>query len=314
MNQPKRVIALGFFDGVHIGHGVLLSLCARRAKELGAVPTAFTFDLHPSALIPGKEPVPLLSTPSDRTGLMERYYGIREVIVAHYGEAMMHMPWRDFVTQFLVREHGAVHVVAGHDFHFGYKGEGNPQRLTGLCSELGVGCDIVPKVELDGITVSSTHIRRLITQGEMDEAARFLGHPHVLTGTVSHGKGLGGQLGFPTANLAFPAGLLVPAHGVYATKVWVLPDDPGHGPCVPGEGPYLAVTNVGVRPTVDDGHALTAEPFLLDFHGNLYGRTVRLELYHYLRPERKFDSLDALRAEVLHNAQQTRDFFAKTTR
>jgi len=302
----KRVIALGFFDGVHIGHGALLSLCAQRAAELGAVPAAFTFDVHPSALILHNQ-VPLLSTPADRAGLMERYYGIREVIVAHYGEAMMHMPWRDFVTRFLVAEHGAVHVVAGHDFHFGYKGEGNPQRLTELCAELGVGCDIVPKVELDGVTVSSTHIRNLIAQGEMDSAVRFLGHPHVLTGTVHHGKGLGGRLGFPTANLTFPAGLLIPAHGVYATKVWVLPDCPDHGP---GD-PYPAVTNVGVRPTVEDERTLKAEPYILDgFHGDLYGRTVRLEFFHYLRPERKFDSVDDLRSEVLRNAQQTLDFFA----
>ncbi len=302
--DTKRVIALGFFDGVHIGHGALLSLCARRAKELGAVPAAFTFDLHPSSLIPGKDPVPLLSTPDDRTGLMERYYGIQEVIVAHYGEAMMHMPWRDFVTQFLVKEHGAVHVVAGHDFHFGYKGEGDPRKLTGLCAELGIGCDIVPKVELDGVTVSSTHIRRLIAQGEMDEAVRFLGHPHVLTGTVAHGRGLGGKLGFPTANLAFPADLLSPAHGVYASKV-VLES---------GES-YPAVTNVGLRPTVEDGGALKAEPYILGgFQGDLYDRTVRLELYHYLRPERKFDTLEALHDEVLRNAQQTLDFFAKTAR
>ncbi len=297
--DTKRVIALGFFDGVHIGHGALLSLCARRAKELGAVPAAFTFDVHPSALILHNQ-VPLLSTPADRAGLMERYYGIQEVIVAHYGEAMMRMPWRDFVTQFLVAEHGAVHVVAGHDFHFGYKGEGNPQRLTELCSQLGIGCDIVPKVELDGVTVSSTHIRRLIAQGEMAEAVRFLGHPHVLTGTVSHGKGLGGRLGFPTANLTFPAGLLIPAHGVYATKVVL---DSGES--------WPAVTNVGVRPSVEDERTLKAEPYILDgFHGDLYGRAVRLEFFHYLRPEQKFDSLDALRAEVLHNAQQTLDFFA----
>ena len=158
MEQAKRVVALGFFDGVHLGHGALLSLCAQRAKELGAIPAAFTFDLHPSALIPGKEPIPLLTTPSDRTGLMKRCYGIQEGAVAHYDQRMMTTPWRDFVTEFLVKELGAVHLVAGHDFHFGYKGEGDPQRLQKLCGELGIGCDIVPKVEREGITVSSTGV------------------------------------------------------------------------------------------------------------------------------------------------------------
>ena len=97
--------------------------------------------------------------------LLRRYYGIREVIVAHFDDRMMHMPWEDFITEFLVREHGAVHLVAGHDFHFGYKGEGNPDRLREKCARLGVGCDIIPKVELDGITISSTYIRTLLAQG-----------------------------------------------------------------------------------------------------------------------------------------------------
>lgn len=297
--ETKRVIALGFFDGVHMGHGALLSLCAQRAAELNAVPAAFTFDLHPSALIPGKEPVPLLTTPADRTGLMERLYGIQEVIVAHYDEHMMKTPWREFVTQFLVKDHAAIHLVVGHDFHFGYKGEGDPQKLRALCAELGIGCDVVPKVELDGITVSSTHIRSLIAKGDMDGAVRFLGHPHVLTHRVNHGKKLGSTLGFPTVNLFFAPGLLVPAFGVYACQVYL----------ASGET-YLAVTNVGTRPTVADGDKVTAEGFLLDFDGDLYGQEVRLEFHRYLRPERKFESLEALRAEVMRNAQQTRDYFA----
>lgn len=299
MEQKKRVIALGFFDGVHLGHGALLTRCAQRARELDAIPAAFTFDLHPSTLIPGKEPVPLLTTPHDREGLMERYYGIQEVIVAHYDQKMMTTPWRDFVTDFLLRDHGAVHLVVGHDFHFGYRGEGDPQKLQTLCGELGIGCDVIPKVEKEGITVSSTYIRSLLAQGNMDRAVEFLGHPHVLTATVRHGKHLGSKLGFPTANLTFPAGLLVPARGVYVTRA-VLES---------GES-YPAVTNVGVRPTVDDGETLTAEPYILDFGGDLYGQDLRVEFYHFLRPERKFDSLEELRAMVLHNADQTREYFA----
>lgn len=307
--KNKRVIALGFFDGVHVGHQALLNLSAQRAEELGAIPSAFTFDAHPSSLIL-HAPVPLLSTPADRAGLMRRECGIREVIVCHYDQRMMHTPWREFVTDYLVGIHQAVHLVAGHDFHFGYKGEGDPQRLQQLCGELGIGCDIVPKVERDGVTVSSTAIRNLIAQGEMAQAVDLLGHPHVLTATVAHGKKLGSTLGFPTVNLHLPAGILSPAHGVYATKVWVLPGGDNHGPERPGEGPYLAVTNVGVRPTVDDSGAVTVEGYLLDFDGDLYGRSVRMEFYDHLRPEQKFDTLEALQEEVMRNAQQTRDFFA----
>ena len=263
MNEQKRVIALGFFDGVHRGHGALLSRVAEKAAELGATPAAVTFDTHPEKLILGS-PMPLISSPNDRAELMRRDYGIREVIVARFDERMMHMPWEEFVSEFLVKEHGAVHLVAGHDFHFGYKGEGNPGRLREKCAELGVGCDIIPKVELDGITISSTYIRTLLAQGEIERANYFLGHPHTLTDTVHHGKKLGSTLGFPTVNLRFQPGVLIPARGVYATKVWF-----ENGESRP------AVTNVGVRPTVDSQGEVNVEGFILDFDGDLYGQSPR---------------------------------------
>ncbi|HJB57220.1 MAG TPA: riboflavin biosynthesis protein RibF [Candidatus Flavonifractor intestinipullorum] len=299
MNQEtKRVIALGFFDGVHLGHGALLRRVGERSGELGAVPAAVTFDTHPENRILHNS-MPLLSSPADRADLMRRYYGIRDVIVAHFDERMMRLPWRDFITEYLVKEHGAVHLVAGHDFHFGYKGEGNPQRLQETCRELGVGCDIIPKVERDGITISSTYIRTLVAQGEMERAMEFLGHPHTLTNTVARGKHLGSTLGFPTVNLQFPAGVLIPAHGVYACKV-----------CFENGESHMAVTNVGTRPTVDDGDRVNVEGFILDFQGDLYGKNVRMEFYHRLRGEQKFPSLEALREEVMRNARETRAYFA----
>lgn len=303
MQTEKRVIALGFFDGVHLGHGALLRRVGEKAAELGAVPAAVTFDTHPENLILKTPAVPLLSSPLDRAELMRRFYGIREVIVAHFDERMMHMPWREFVTDYLAGEHGAVHLVAGHDFHFGYKGEGNPERLQALCGELGIGCDIIPKVVQDHITISSTYIRTLVAQGEMERANQFLGHPHTLTNRVAHGKKIGTTtLGFPTVNLLIPNGVIVPAYGVYATRVWF------DGQC------RCAVTNVGVRPTVEDndGH-VTVEGFILDFDGDLYGHEIRMEFYKYLRPEQKFASMQALADEIRHNAQQTRDYFRQLT-
>lgn len=297
MNEQKRVIALGFFDGVHRGHGALLSRVAGKAAELGAAPAAVTFDTHPENLIFGS-PMPLISSPLDRAELMRRFYGIREVIVAHFDDRMMHMPWEEFITEFLVKEHGAVHLVAGHDFHFGYKGEGNPDRLREKCARLGVGCDIIPKVELDGITISSTYIRTLLAQGEIERANYFLGHPHTLTDTVHHGKKLGSTLGFPTVNLRFQPGVLIPARGVYAARVWF---ENGESRC--------AVTNVGVRPTVDSHGEVNVEGFILDFDGDLYGQTVRMEFYRYLRGEQKFPTLEALREEIMRNAEETRAYF-----
>lgn len=297
MKQKKRVIALGFFDGVHRGHAALLRRVTAEAERRGVTPAAVTFDTHPEQLIVGT-PMPLLSSPLDRAELMRRYYGIQEVIVAHFDQRMMRLPWEEFVTDFLVKEHAAVHLVAGHDFHFGYKGEGNPERLKAKCAELGVGCDIVPRVELCGITISSTYIRGLLSQGEMERANYFLGHPHTLTGTVNHGKRLGTTLGFPTVNLRFAPGVLSPAHGVYAAKAFL----------ANGES-YLAVTNVGTRPTVDSHGDVNVEGFLLDFDGDLYGQTLRMEFYHFLRPEVRFPTLEALRAAVQEDAKATRRYF-----
>ena len=292
----RRVVALGFFDGVHMGHGALLRRVKERAAALDAVPAAFTFDTHPESLILGRQ-TPLLSTPDDRAGLMRSLYGIEDVIVAHYDQEMMHTPWERFITDCLISQCGAVHLVAGHDFRFGYRGEGNPQRLAAKCRELGLGCDIIHPVVQEGITVSSTYIRTLIAQGEMERARAFLGHPHILTGTVAHGKKLGSVLGFPTVNLSVPEGVITPAHGVYATRIAV-------------DGIYYpAVTNVGIRPTVDDGDRVTVEGFLLDFDGDLYGKQVQVEFCKFLRPEEKFASYEALRDEVMRNAQQTRTYF-----
>lgn len=300
MQERKRVIALGFFDGVHLGHGALLRRVGEVAGATGLTPAAVTFDTHPDQLVMGS-PVPLLSSPADRAALMIENYGIRDVIVAHFDDRMMKMPWEAFITDYLVQEHGAAHLVAGHDFHFGYMGRGNPERLRAKCAELGLGCDIIPKVERDGITVSSTYIRTLICQGEMERAAEFLGHPHRLTDTVGHGKKLGSTLGFPTVNLHFQPGVLVPAYGVYATMV-TLADGTR----------YPAATNVGIRPTVDRDGAVTVEGYLLGgFDGDLYGQTVGMEFYRFLRGERRFANLEELRAEVLHNARQTQDYFAE---
>ena len=296
--ERKHVIALGFFDGVHLGHGALLKAARQEADRLGCPAVALSFDRHPGELITG-EAVPLLTSPADRAGLMRRLYGVDEVRFCHFDRAMMEMPWKEYVGEYLCGKLGAAHVVCGHDHHFGWRGEGNPTRLQQASTQFGIGCTVVQKVEVDGITVSSTYIRKLVAAGDVERACAFLGHPHVLTGTVVHGRRLGRQLGTPTANLLLPAGVLPPAFGVYAAQVAV------------GGRRYPAVTNVGVRPTVDGAGEVTVEPWLLDYEGNLYGREIRVEFYQFLRPERKFESLEALKAAIHQNADETRDYFAK---
>lgn len=295
--KHDRVIALGFFDGVHLGHAALLRLTRRRADELGIPAAVLTFDTHPDTLV-YHQPVPLINTLEDRKYLMEEKFSMDEVILAHFDRAMMEMPWESFVEDYLLGELGAKHVVCGHDFSFGYRGQGTPDKLRRLCAQRGVGVNVVDKVSLGGITVSSTHIRQLIRQGDMEAAAQMLGHRHFLSGEVLHGKELGRRLGFPTANLALPEGLIAPAYGVYATLV-TLPDGSTHP----------AVTNVGVRPTVHDQLGRLVEAWILDCTAELYGEKIRVEFFTRLRGEKKFDSLEALRAEVLRNADETRAFF-----
>lgn len=293
--KQQRVIALGFFDGVHLGHGQLLRRCRQAAEKLGCKAAALTFDVHPDTLVAG-DPVPLLSSVADRARIMRELYGVQEVLPLHFDRALMDMPWEDFLQRVLVERYGAAHLVCGHDFRFGAKGRGTAERLAAACARLGLGCDVIPAYRLEGRVVSSTYIRRLLEKGDLDGARRFLGHPYLLSGAVVPGAGLGRTMDVPTANLAPPPGVLLPVRGVYACRARV------------PAGTFLAVTNVGLRPTVD-GRTLTVEPWLLDFNGDLYGQAVTLEFWSYLRGERKFESLEALRQEILRNAQQTRAYF-----
>ena len=178
------VLALGFFDGIHLGHAALLDRTRQRAQALGLTPAALSFDTHPDTLVFGTA-VPLLNTMAERELLMRRLCGMERVIFAHFDEAMMHMPWQVFVEDYLVRQLHAKHVVCGHDFHFGDRGQGDPARLQEKCRELAIGCDVIPEIRVDGSAVSSTRIRRLLQTGRCEEAVRLLGHGQLVTGRVT---------------------------------------------------------------------------------------------------------------------------------
>ena len=298
--MKPTVIALGFFDGVHRGHGALLRRTTEVACRLNATPAAFTFDRPPKEVVTGK-PVPLINSTQERQELMERLYGIRQVIVAPFDHEMMTMSWEDFITTLLVETYGAVHLVAGHDYRFGHKNAGTPELLQEKCRQLGLGCDIIPKVEYDGITVSSTYIRQLVESGQVERAAEFLGHRHCLSQTVTHGFRFGRTIGIPTINFTVPDHVLVPERGVYITRVY-LPDGSS----------FAGVTNVGTRPTVSDSGKVSIETFLLDFDGDLYGKRIRLEFWRRLREEKKFDSPQQLKDEVGKNIAQARAYFRET--
>ncbi len=298
MAEMKRVIALGFFDGVHRGHGELLKKTRQRAEEIGAMPSVLSFDVHPDTLVFKKE-VPLINSAIGREDIIRRYYGIDNVVFLHFNQHVMHMPWKEFIDS-LIAELNIAWIVVGHDFCFGYKGEGTAARLREYCEGRGIGCDIIPALSVDGRVVSSTYIRELIADGDIETANRFLGHPHTLSDTVHSGYHLGTDLGAPTINMYFPDGVLVPRHGVYATRV-IIEDGSG----------YIAVTNVGIRPTVSSSGRVSVESHLLDYSGNLYGRQARVEFYAFLRGEVKFGSYEELAAQIKKDAASARAYFEK---
>ena len=294
MNHEKRIFALGFFDGVHRGHQALLAECVRMAKAMDVETAAITFESHPQSLFRSDVP-PLLTTLQDRFRLLLRY-GIEHVYPFPVTPKVMSTPWEDFLEELMGS--GAVGFVCGDDFRFGSRGEGNAEKLRQFCRDRKLPCVIVPEQNLDGVRISSSYIRKQIGEGDMATAVRFLGHGHMLTGTVVTGRKLGRSLGFPTANIELPQGVIVPRHGVYACRAYV------------GEKRYMAVCNVGNRPTVQ-GHQVRTETWLLDFDGDLYGQSVTLEFMYFLRPEQRFESLDALKKAVLCDAENTRKFFEK---
>lgn len=295
--NPKRAVALGFFDGLHLGHAALLKRVSERAAEMGAEPAVLTFDVHPDTLVFGKE-VPLINSSAEREELIRRLYGIDSTIFLHFNRSMMQMPWELFIES-IVKELNIAAVVVGHDFSFGHRGEGTPARLQEWCLRQNILCDVIPAVCVDGRVVSSTEIRSLLEEGNIEEANRLLGHPHLISDTVHSGYHLGAKLGSPTINMGFPAGVVIPRHGVYSARVFL--DDGSH---------YLAVTNVGVRPTVSDSGRVSVESHLLDFDGNLYGRHARVEFHHFQRPEQKFETVQALAQQIRQDADETRRWFA----
>ena len=294
--MSKKIFALGFFDGVHLGHQALLTACVQLGQAQNALPAAITFDKHPQTLFSSAVPW-MINTGEDRATLLARA-GIEKVLVLPTTKDVMSTPWELFLEH-LVQD-GAVGFVCGEDFRFGHKGEGTAEKLQQFCDQKQLPCRIVPEQKIDGIRVSSTHIRKLLEAGHVEAAARFLGHPHILSGDVMPGRQLGRTIGVPTANIPIPEGILVPKRGVYACFAEV-----------DGQK-YAAVTNIGSRPTVG-GHEIRAESWLLDFSGDLYGKKMTLEFHAFLRPEQKFASLEALKAQIHADATKTREILSFLT-
>lgn len=296
MRKHTTIYALGFFDGVHRGHQLLMDRCRELAGEKNLQAGAITFDTPPESVIWRRSSL-LINSRDDRERLLKQVGQMDVVVMLPFDLTMMRLSYRDFFRM-MVDTYGAAGFVCGTDYRFGYKGEGNSHILKELCREENIPCEVLPKLQEDGQDISSTRIRTLLQEGCIEQANELLGHPHMLTGEVIVGKQLGRTIGSPTANLELPEHLNCLRRGVYACKATA------------EDREYLAVTNVGTRPTVA-GVGVNVEAWLLDFEGDLYGKTLKLEFHHFLRPEVKFSCIEDLRAEIQKNALQTRNFFHK---
>ncbi len=273
---PSRAtaVALGFFDGVHIGHAALLRATAHAAQERGLLPAVFSFQNLPT------KGVSLLLSNEERLRMLLKN-GIQKVFFADF-EALRALPPEAFVRDILQNVCHAEVALSGENFRFGKNAQGTPALLQSMME-----AHMIPPVLDGGIPVSATRVRHALASGEPNTAARLLGRPYTVSGCVTRGKMLGRNLGFPTANLPLHARLSFLSKGVYVTRA-ALADGRS----------FYAVTNIGTRPTVECGTEANAESHILNFSGDLYGQHITLSLLHYLRPERRFPSVSALTEQL----------------
>jgi riboflavin kinase / FMN adenylyltransferase len=279
--QPReRHLAVGEFDGVHIGH----------REVIRGADTVLTFEPHPRFVVAPDSAPKLLTPLAIKTDLIAAL-GVRELVVIPFDGSFAAQTAQEFIDRELIERLGARTVSVGENFRFGNRAKGD---TTLLRAQDAFRTRVAELVEVDGEIVSSTHIRGLVSVGDVGAAARFLGAPFQMRGTVAHGDKRGRTLGFPTANLVPDPRLVVPDHGIYACRA-----------SVDGQS-LIAAVNVGVRPTFKTGRGLLVEAFLLDFDRDIYGRALRLDFLERLRGERRFDSVDALVEQMGQDVEQTR--------
>ena len=278
----RSAVALGKFDGVHLGHRALIHKIMEQ-KRRGLLATVFTFDMSAAAFFGGEEKE--LTTREEKRRIF-RQMGVDVLIEFPLNPETAATEPEEFVRRYLAEQMQAAYLCAGPDLSFGKKGAGDYALLDRHTAEYGYQVELIDKVMVDGEEVSSTRVREAVRRGEMEAAARMLGVPYSVTGNVEHGMRLGRTLGMPTANLLPEADKLLPPNGVYYAKVTVDGVD------------YKGISNVGCKPTVSDRQMMGVETYLYDFDGDLYGRDISVQLLAFRRPEMKFDGVAGLKAQL----------------
>jgi riboflavin kinase/FMN adenylyltransferase len=294
-NIKETAVALGFFDGVHLGHRALLARCAEEARAAGLASAVFTFREHPQNVMSGRRLVKRLLPPQDKLAVFESL-GIDYVFNLAFEEGFHTMPPARFAKTLLCGVFRAKIVICGFNFHFGKNASGDSAALQGLGGKDGFAVRIIDPVILRGETISSSLIRRRIAEGRITDANAMLGRPYALKGVVAEGNRLGRELGFPTANFALDPVMAQPAFGVYTADTVV------------GGRALPSVVNIGVKPTVG-GHKKLVETHILDFHEDIYGKDIRVDFLRMQRTEQKFANLKALAACIAKDKSDAELFF-----
>ncbi|HAV64286.1 MAG TPA: hypothetical protein DCY13_18210 [Verrucomicrobiales bacterium] len=296
-HAPRRVcLAIGVFDGVHLGHQQVIRQAIHDASHLEAASVVVTFDRHPNHVVAPHAVPPAIHSLEEKLGAMDRL-GVEATLVIPFDVELSRQPARDFIGALAAGFGNIRAVCVGREFTFGHKRQGDVSLLESMGAEMGFRTHGLAAVSLDGQVVSSTRIREFIQNGDLDAASQMLGRDYTLTGTVVRGDQLGTRIGFPTANLAVN-GLVTPPTGVYAVHAF-------HRGT-----PLRGVVNIGRRPTVSD-HApdLRVEVHLLDYSGSLYGQKLSLQFLRRLRDEQRFDSVESLAQQIAKDVAAARDAF-----
>lgn len=307
--EGRTAVAIGKFDGIHLGHRRLLSVLAAKKKESlsgkdpaqNALQTCvFTFDPSPEAFF-GGTPEKVLTTREEKRTIFASL-GVDVLVEFPFNAQTAAIPAEEFVRRILVGQLHAAYVAAGPDLSFGYRGEGNFALLAALSADCGYETQLIPKVTWQGEEVSSTRIRQYVKEGRMEEAAACLGEPYSIRGIVRHGNAIGRTLQMPTLNLQPEAEKLLPPFGVYYSHVYLNEGqdaDPRLGDVSTGAQRFEGMTNIGLRPTIHElRKTVLAETYVYQFSRDIYGRDVTIALLTFRRPEQKFDSLAALRRQM----------------
>ena len=291
------VLTLGVFDGLHLGHQLIISRVVERARATGAVPTVITFDPHPRAVLHPESAPPLLQTFDQKVEAFG-VLGVEQTIVVRFTREFAEVSAGEFLKDVVHDRLQAKEVYLGRGFAFGRNREGDIALLRRVSRELGFHADEVPEVRLRGQRISSSRIRHLLADGRVNLARRMLGRPYGVEGRVVRGAERGRTIGFPTANLR-PDNRVIPRGGVYVTATLI-------------QGAWRrSVTNVGVRPTFEDAAEPSVETFVMDWGGDLYGDVVRVRFLHRLRDERRFSSVEELKRQIDSDAARARKYFTR---